>query len=457
MEPAASSGLQRRLGLFDITLLVMGSIIGTSIFITPQVIARDLRSQTLLIAAWALGGVFALCGSFSYAELAWRKPQVGGQYAYLRDAYHPAVAFLYGWCALLITQTGGMASVAMIFARYFRELTGSTVDLRIIVTVAIAILSFANCLGVRTGSTVQDLLMLAKIGGIGTLILCGLFLAPGRWWQTTAVPSGAGWNIATDFGSAMVLILFGYGGWQYATLVSGEVRDPKRNLPRGFIFGIIGVVILYMGVNLACIRALGPDLAKSPNPASAAMRAALGARGATLIALAIAISAIGYLSQATLTTPRLYYAMALDGLFFKRVGWLHPRTRAPIVAILLQGGCAILISFTGSFEEILRYVTSVELVFGILTVCGLFIFRRRDAQAEVNGAFKAPGHPVTTMFFVIMSAAVVLNAYYKRPVNSLIGAAIAMTGIPVYLFWRHRARPERTRRELVNESAESSN
>jgi APA family basic amino acid/polyamine antiporter len=457
MGASANSGLQRRLGLFDITLLVMGSIIGTSIFITPQVIARDLRSETLLIAAWALGGVFALCGSFAYAELAWRRPQVGGQYVYLRDAYHPAVAFLYGWCALLITQTGSMASVAMIFARYFRELTGSMVDPRIVVTVAIAVLSFANCLGVRTGSTVQDFLMLAKIGGIGTLVLCGLFLAPGRWWHSAAIPPGSGWDIATDFGSAMILILFGYGGWQYAALVSGEVRNPRNNLPRGFIIGITGVVILYMGVNLACVRALGPDLANSPNPASAAMRAALGPRGATLIALAIAISAIGYLSQATLTAPRLYYAMAVDGLFFRSVGWLHPRSRAPIVAILMQGCCAILISFTGSFEEILRYVTSVELVFGILTVCGLFIFRRRDAQAGVSGAYKAPGHPVTTMFFVIMSAAVVLNAYYKKPLNSLIGVAIAMSGVPVYFFWRRRTWPEPVERELINEPSGSSN
>jgi APA family basic amino acid/polyamine antiporter len=332
-----------------------------------------------------------------------------------------------------------MASVALIFARYFKELTGSTADARLIVAIAVTILSLTNCFGVRTGSTVQDILMLAKIGGIGTLILAGLFFAPANWWHSSALPPEPAWTTITDFGSAMVLILFGYGGWQFATLVSGEVRDPKRNLPRGFIFGVAGIVILYLGVNLASVRALGPNLATTVNPASAVMRLGFGQRGATIIALAIAISAAGYLSQATLTTPRLYYAMAVDGLFFKSVAWLHPRTRAPIVAILLQGACAILISFSGSFEEILRYVTSVELVSGILTVYGLFIFRRRDGREGVTAGFKAPGHPITTIFFLAVSAAVVLNSYYKHPGRTAAAAAIALSGIPVYFFWSKRA------------------
>ena len=420
------------------TLLVMGSVIGTSIFVTPQVIASEVHSQFLVLAAWTLGGVFALCGSFAYAELAWRRPQVGGQYAYLRDAFHPGVAFLYGWCSLLITQTGGMASVALIFARYFKELTASAADPRLIVTVAITILSLTNCLGVRTGSTVQNVLMLAKIGGIGTLILAGLFFAPANWWHSSIVPAQPAWTTITDFGSAMVLILFGYGGWQFATLISGEVREPRKNLPRGFIFGVVGIVVLYVGVNLACVRTLGPDLATTVNPASAVMRIGLGSRGATLIALAIALSAVGYLSQATLTTPRLYYAMAVDGLFFKSVAWLHPRTRAPIVAILLQGACAILISFTGSFEEILRYVTSVELVFGIFAVACLFVFRRRDQRAGIVAGFQAPGFPYTAILFLAVSAAVVLNSYYKHPGRTAAAALIALTGIPVYFFWRRR-------------------
>lgn len=437
---AATNGLQRRLGLFDMSLLVMGSIIGTSIFITPQVIATEARSQFLVLAAWTIGGLFSLCGSFAYAELAWRRPQVGGQYAYLRDAYHPGVAFLYGWCALLITQTGSMASVALIFARYFKELTGSDVDARVIVSVAITLLSAANCLGVRTGSTVQDVLMLLKIGGIGTLILVGLFVAPGRWWPSAALPAEPAFNTVTDFGAALILILFGYGGWQAATLISGEVRDPQRVLPRGFMLGVAGVVVLYLGVNLACLRALGPDLGSTPNPASAVMRIGLGNRGATLIALAIAVSAIGYLSQATLTTPRLYYAMAADGLFFKRVAWLHPRTGAPVFAILLQGAAAIVVSFSGSFEEILRYVTTVELIFGVLTVYGLFLFRKRDAEAGVTPGFQAPGYPWTAILFLAVSVAVVLNSYYTHPARSLGAAAIALTGIPIYALWRWRGR-----------------
>jgi APA family basic amino acid/polyamine antiporter len=438
LGPARRPG-PRSLGLFDVTLLVMGCVIGTSIFITPQVIAQEVKSQTLLLAAWALGGVFALCGSFAYAELAWRRPQVGGQYTYLRDAFHPGVAFLYGWCALLVTQTGSMASVALIFARYFKELTGSDADVRIITTVAITVLSLTNCLGIRTGSTVQNILMIGKIGAIGTLILCGFFFTPSRWWHSSAAATPAVTSgLVTDFGAAMVLIIFGYGGWQFATLVSGDVRDPRRNLPRGLIAGMIGVIVLYIGVNLVCARTLGADLAVTAHPASAVMRLGFGDRGATLIALGIAISAIGYLSQATMTTPRLYYAMAADGLFFKSVAWLHPRTQAPIVAILLQGVCAILISFSGAFEEILRYVMSVELIFGFLTVSGLFILRKHDAEAGIPEGFKAPGHPTTTIFFLVVSAAVVLNSYYKHPASSAFAVAIALSGIPVYLYWRNR-------------------
>ncbi|MEO8028688.1 MAG: APC family permease, partial [Bryobacteraceae bacterium] len=352
-----SPGLARRLGLFDITLLVMGCIIATSIFITPQVVARDVKSQTLQLLAWVLGGLFALSGAFAYAELAARRPQAGGQYAYLRDAFHPGVAFLYGWCSLLITQTGSMASVAVIFARYFGELTGGQVSPAVVTTVTIGALSIANCFGVRTGSTLQNVFMIIKIAAIGGLILCGWFLAPARWWPPdAAAPPVDAWNFAVDFGSAMVLVMFGYGGWHLATFISGEARDPRKTMPRGLIFGVLGVVALYLGVNIVCLRVLGPDLQITVAPASAVMRLALGQRGADFIAIGIAISAAGYLSQATLTTPRLYYAMAKDGLFFESVAWLHPKTRVPVLAILMQGACAILIALTGRFEEILRYV-----------------------------------------------------------------------------------------------------
>jgi APA family basic amino acid/polyamine antiporter len=437
------------------TLLTMGCVIATSIFVTPQVVARDVKSQNLLLLAWLLGGLFALCGSFAYAELAWRRPQAGGQYAYLRDAYHPGVAFIYGWCTLLVSQTGAMASVAVIFARYFAEVTGWQVDARIVTTVTIGIFTIANCFGVRTGSTLQNIFMISKIAAIGGLVICGWLFAPARWASAAVAGQPAGASLS-DFGAAMVLVMFGYGGWHVATFMSGEVKDPQKNMPRGLILGALGVTTLYIGVNLVCARALGSDLATTLAPASAVMRLALGERGAWWIAVGITISAAGFLSQATLTTPRLYYAMARDGLFFKQVAWLHPQTRVPVVAILLQGAAAIVIALSGKYEEILRYVMSAEIVFGFLTVFSLFIFRRRDAATGAAPAYSAWGHPFTTVFFLLLSAAVALNSYYKHPMNSLIGTFVALSGVPVYFFWRKRRDRESTTDSLRFASAEAT-
>jgi len=240
----------------------------------------------------------------------------------------------------------------------------------------------------------------------------------------------------------MVPVLFAYGGWQTASFVAGEIREPKKNLPRGLIIGVTGVVILYLAVNVVCLRGLGASgLAATTTPASDIMRLALGETGARAIAAGIAISPLGFLSQGMLTAPRVYFAMAEDGLFFKAVGRLHPKTRVPIVAIALQGLLAIVIALSGRYEQILNYVVSVDFIFFGLTAACIFVFRRRKENrdaAETNTITSVPGHPVTTGLFVVICWLVVINTVYTYPENTLIGLAILFAGIPAYFFWRGR-------------------
>jgi APA family basic amino acid/polyamine antiporter len=439
LPPAPVSGvpdLIRRLGLFDATMLVMGGIVGSGIFINPYVVARQVSTPALILGAWALGGLIALVGALVYAELASLRPQVGGQYAYLREAFHPAAAFVYGWCLLLVIQSGGMAAVAVTFARYFQELSHAPLADGAVAVLVLALLTAINCLGVRAGSTLQSALMVLKIGVIVAMVAAGIYFVEGsRARFTPVLDRPLSFDLLSAMGAALVPTLFAYGGWQTASFLSGELRRPERDLPRGLLLGVAGVVGLYLAVNLICLRVLGPEgLAATRAPASAVMRQALGERGAVFIGVGITVSTLGFLSQGILTAPRVYYAMARDGLFFRSVGWLHPRTRVPVVAIALQGVLAMVIALSGRYEQILNYVVSVDFIAFGLTGTALFVFRRRG---EV-GAFRTPGHPWTTGFFVAACWLVVLNTVYRYPTNALIGLGLLLAGIPAYLFWRGR-------------------
>ena len=463
------AGLARKLGLFDMTLLVMGTVIGSGIFVVPHDVAGLVHTYPLVLGGWVLGGLVALAGSLSYAELVRRRPYVGGQYAFLREAYHPAIAFVYGWSLLWVIQSGGMASVAVIFARYTLELlalmnlpalnfTAKPAAQAVVTSVAIGLLTLINCTGVRAASTTQNIFMALKILAIVMLVVCGLIFAESAGMGVAdsqakgleakqAAPATGNWQLASDFGAALVMVFFAYGGWHTATFMAAEVNDPRRTLSRGLILGVGGVIVLYLAVNFVCLQVLGIDnLAVSEHPASDVMYRALGSPGAVLISLGIAISALGFLSQATLTSPRVYYAMACDGLFFKGIAWVHPRTQVPVVAILLQGLFAMVIAVSGTFTQILKYVMTVELLFLSLTALSLFIIRRRDAsmpgevQEEKSPPVSVPGHPATTILFAGVNLAVLANLFYTAPVNSLIGLGIAFAGVPVYIIWRIVAR-----------------
>src|SRR5436190_21054850 len=417
-------------------MIVMGGIIGAGIFVNPSVVARQVHTPVLILGAWLIGGAIALIGAFVYAELAVLRPRVGGQYAYLRDAYHPIVAFLYGWTLLLVVQTGGMAGAAIIFGRYFRELSGLPIPEQVVAAIALGILTAINCLGIRAGSNVQSALMLTKLGAIAMLICVGwILLAPAPPGLTPGLSLETG-NAWQGLAAAMVPVLFAYGGWQTASFVSGEMRDPRRDLPRGLFIGVTGVIAVYVLVTYVCLRALGPaGLANTSTPASEVMRQALGSRGAKLIACGIAISTVGFLSQSILTAPRVYYAMARDGVFFKAVGQLSERTRVPVVAIILQGAWAALVAMTGRYEQILNYVVTIDVLFFGLTGAALFIFRRREPK-ETNEKFvRVPWHPVTTGVFVLACWTLAVSTLVRYPQNAGIGVGILGVGALVFLFW----------------------
>jgi len=403
-------------------------------------VARHLVSPFWIVGVWILGGVlFALAGAFVYAELAVRKPEVGGQYAYLRDAYGPLPAFLYGWTLLLVVQSGGMAAVAITFARYFNDLTHVALPESVVAVAAILLLTLINCLGVRSGSNTQSFLMVLKIGAIAVLIGVGLWLAP----TSNAVSQQA---LATDkiataplwlaIGAALTPVIFSYGGWHTAGFVAGELRNPERDMARGILLGVGGVILLYTLVVFVCVHTLGPAaLGASKTPASDVMRIALGEKGATFIGAGIAISALGFLSQGMLTAPRVYFAMAADGLFFRTVATVSEKSRVPVIAILLQGVVTSAIALSGTFGQILSYVTSADTLFFALTAATIFVFRSRS---EIPANRVLPGHPFTTIVFIATCLVVLIATVWNAPVNSLVGYGILLAGVPVFMFWRRK-------------------
>lgn len=446
-RPPASATLKARIGLFDASMIVMGGIVGAGIFINPYVVARSLQTPLLILGAWAAGGVIALIGAFVYAELAARLPRAGGQYVYLSEAYHPLLGFLYGWVLLLVVQTGGMAAVAITFALYFLELTHLSVSASGVAAVALLAVAVVNCFGVRAGSRTQSVLMVAKI-----VVLAGL-IAGGVWVLARLGPAPEGMvfrpmshkSALLAFGVAMVPVLFAYGGWQTANFVAEEIRRPRWTLPRALVLGVSGVAVLYLAVNAVCVYVLGPaELAEVTTPASAVMKHAFGDVGARWIAAGIMVSTLGFLSQSILTTPRVYFAMARDRNFFRAVAWIDPRRGVPTVAILLQAGMAIVIALSGRYDQILSYVVSMDVLFFGVTATSLFVFRRREAgQGEqTDGWARVPGHPWTTILFMASCWLVVLSSYIEYPINSGIGLAILLAGVPAYYFWRRKQRQE---------------
>lgn len=440
--PVAPLGFRRELGLFDAVVVVAGGIIGVGIFANTSNTARVIAEPSGILFVWALGGLVALIGGFVWAELASRLPHVGGQYVYLTHAYPPLVGFLYGVALLFIVNGGGLAAVSILFASYVDRAyvsLGAT-GIKLAAASVLLVLTAINAVGVKAGKRTNNLFMAAKV--IGMLALVALAFG-GRATPASdftvvgqAVDAGA---VSTLF-TALVPVLFAYGGWQSCASIAGEIREPSRNLPRATVLGVIVVVTLYLALNVAYLWVLPPaEVAASPALAADVARAVAGDAGARFVSALIVISSLGFLAVIIMTGPRLCYAMAQDGLFFPQAGRLHPRYRTPVFALWFQTGMAVLLIATNSYDQLLSYVVFADWLFFGLTAAGIFVLRRRSA--DMTGVAATPGHPYTTGLFVLIAAGVVLNSFVAYPGQSLAGTGIlAAAGVAYVLFRRSESR-----------------
>ena len=425
----------RRLGLFSGTMAVVGGIIGGGIFRTPATVAQRLGTPGLVLLAWVLGGVVALIGAFCWGELGQRRPRAGGGYVYLREAFGPVSAFLYGWTLVLVIATGAIAAVAVTFADY----TLALLDLphRFSMPLAIAAIVFLagiNYVGVRPAAITQNIFTILKLVALAALIGAGILLTTPTASYRLLPPSTAGMGA---LGSALVPVLFTYGGWQQTNFIAEEIIEPERNLPRALVLGVTIVVAVYLLTNLAYLRVLGhAGLAASTAPAADTMRAVLGPVGGKIIAAGIALSTFGFLNLVILVTPRVLQSMAADGVFFRRFAVLHPAYQTPTAAIVALSAFAVLLTLTGTFGQLVDYVTFGDWIFFGLTAAALFVYRKRD-QSPTPG-FRVPAYPATVIVFVLAAAYVVFSSIVSNPRNAVIGAGLIGLGIPAFLYWRSR-------------------
>jgi basic amino acid/polyamine antiporter, APA family len=441
MPQPVEEGFRRELGLLDAVVVVAGGIIGVGIFANPSNVARILDTPTLILLAWAIGGGVALLGGFIWAELGSRFPYVGGQYVYLTRAYPPIIGFLYGVALLFIINGGSLAAVAILFATYVdRSLFPmGPAGVRVLAAAALLTLTAINTVGVRAGKWTNNVLMAVKVAGI--LILAGLAFAPGvpaasRFTLEPLVASG--WATVPLLFTAMVPILFAYGGWQNCGTMAAEIRSPARNLARANVIGVLVVVVLYLSLNLAYLHVLTPaEIARSPALAADVASAVAGAIGGRFVALLIVVSSLGFLAVAILTGPRLYYAMARDGVFFERAGHLHPRFQTPTFALWFQAAVSLALLTTNTYDQLLSYTVFADWLFLGLTAGVIFIVRARGERGA--GVVPVPGHPFTTGAFVLVAIGVVVNSLFAYPTQSLIGSAILAVAALAYLALPRRA------------------
>lgn len=433
---------KRALGPFDATMVVIGGIIGSGIFINPYIVAQRLDSTLLVLGAWVAGGAIALAGAFAYAELGAVFPRAGGQYVYLRDGWHPLAGFLYGWALLALIESGAIAAVAITFATYALRLAGRPDIAPVPLAVAsVILLSVINYFGVKPGSRVLNVLVVLKVAALAVLIGAGLF-APAHegWWTAARETTSRGIGPWVAFGSALVPILFVYGGWQNANYVAEEIENPRRNLPLSIIAGTVAVVIIYVAVNAVYIRALGLEgLAGTTTPASKAAEMMFGAMGDRFVTAAIAISTFGFLDLGILAPTRVYYAMAADGLFFPALARLHPKYGTPWLAIAIQSTWTCVLALTGRYEQLLNYVVFADWIFFGLTVATVIVFRRTfPLEQRHAGAYRTPGYPYLQIAFVAVAAAVVFSVVWADPRSAALGALLLAAGIPIYYWFASR-------------------
>ncbi len=432
--------LPRRLSIFDSAAIVVGTVIGSAVFIVPSSVAQNLETVPSFLSVWVFTGLLSFFGALAYAELGAMMPSTGGQYVFLREAYGPLPAFLCGWAFFLVIQSGSIATLAAgfsIYLSYFVPLPA--VGARLVSVALILALTFVNYRGVRQGAAVQKTFTLLKLAGIAILVASVLFAT------REAAPAGASPAPFTfrQFGVAMIACLWAYEGWYCISFVAGEVKNPQRNIPLALALGVATIITIYLSANLAYLRILPlEEIAETPRVAASVAERTLGALGASFVSLTILLSIIGSTNGTILTAARVYFAQARDGLFFSRVAEIHPRFETPGFSLLFQGVWASILAASGSYERLFSYVIFAAWIFYGMTVTGVLILRKREPDRP--RPYRMWGYPVTPVLFAAVSYWFVGNTLVTTPGPSLLGLSIIASGIPVYFYWRRRvtmARP----------------
>lgn len=438
-HPAEQPQLLRALGLWETSSIVMGIMIGTAIFIVPAEITREMGTPGAAVAVWVVGGLLSLFGALSFAELAAMMPQAGGQYVYLREAYGPLVSFLCGWQFLLASQTAGISVLAVGFALYLNEFIPlSPWEQKGAAAASIVLFTAINYVGVKEGGRVQSLLTGLKIAAIVALIVLGYALVHGFPPSGAAVPVPTGRHFVSAFGVALVSAFWAYEGWNNCTFAAGEVKRPERNLPLALILGTSTVVVLYVGLNMVYYHTLNLSEIVNSNAvgADAAVRM-FGSTGAALVSLLVIISTLGSLNGSILSAPRVYYAMAKDGAFFRWCARVHPCFHTPHLALLLQGAWAIVLVAWGTYEQLFTYVVFAAWIFYALTAFAVIVLRRK--LPDLKRPYRVWAYPWVPLGFTLGSVWFLLNMLAEKPLESGIGCAMVAVGIPVYVIWKRRA------------------
>jgi amino acid transporter len=430
--------LKRDLGLTDCALLVIGSVIGSGIFLTPGNIARTVQSVESVFLVWVAGGLLSFFGALAYAELGAMFPRAGGIYVFLREAYGPLTAFLYGWCTFFVMQSGSVATLAAGFAIYLGYLlpVSSGVAKGCAIGV-IAFLTLMNCLGVRSGARVQNFLTVIKMGSLVGISIVLFARSGGSFAHFSYGPPPSSAFSWSAFGIAMIAVLWAYEGWHILTYNAGEVSNPKRNLTGGLLLGTLTIIALYLTVNLAYLYALPFEkISGSRRLASDAMELALGPVGGTVIALAILISISGAINSNTMGGPRVYFAMARENLFFRPFSYVQPRYVVPTFSIVLQGAWASVLTLIGSFDRLFSYVIFVCWIFYGLGGVAVLILRR--TRPELDRPYKTWGYPFVPLLFALMAFLIVGNTMVNDFKNSFWGLVVVFTGLPAYWYWSRK-------------------